>query len=111
MRRAALVVATVLAASALAGALWAAAEPVPAPGVPTLAEATSAGGADGARPTEECRGAAPTGVGSAPAARYEGDAIGGTTTEDLRSFALRYNELRIAACLDPVPADRFRWSD
>ncbi len=81
----------------------------PVPGVPTLAtphgesmQADAAGG---------CSGVAPDATATAPGTAHAGGAVAGTTTEDLQAFSVRFNELRIAACLEPFPADRFLWSE
>lgn len=35
--------------------------------------------------------------------------VGGTTSDDLASFARQYNAIRIANCLDPIPYGNFRY--
>ncbi len=35
--------------------------------------------------------------------------VGGTTTDDLQSFAATFNAIRVANCLEPVPMSNFRY--
>jgi hypothetical protein len=51
-----------------------------------------------------------TGVtGSAPARTAGAGVITGTTSADLASFAIQYNAIRVANCLQPVPLENFRY--
>lgn len=45
---------------------------------------------------------------TAPGRTAGGGVITGTTTADLVAFAAQYNAIRVAQCLQPVPADNFR---
>ncbi len=47
------------------------------------------------------------GGGSAPGGSQDG--IGGTTSADIQSFSAQYNAIRVANCLDPIPAGNFRY--
>ena len=49
--------------------------------------------------------------GSVPGAPSRTSPLGvaGTTTDDLQSFAVRYNEIRVANCLAPVPFANIRY--
>lgn len=106
MRRVAPFLCAGLAGALLAGA-WILSAPVPA--IPTLA-ATHPTRA-GADVVARCADAAEAVAATAPGAAYAEGVVTGTTTGDLDSFAERYNEIRIAACLEPFPADRFVWSE
>lgn len=46
---------------------------------------------------------------TAPARSAAGGLITGTTSADLASFAAQYNAVRVANCLQPVPAENFRY--
>ncbi|MCW4385155.1 hypothetical protein OH146_05125 [Salinibacterium sp. SYSU T00001] len=46
---------------------------------------------------------------TAPGRSAAGGVITGTTTSDLATFAERYNAIRVANCLQPVPAANFRY--
>jgi hypothetical protein len=35
--------------------------------------------------------------------------VGGTTADDLQSFADQFNEIRVQNCLDPIPLSNFTW--
>lgn len=48
------------------------------------------------------------GGGSAPG-RTSAGGVGGTTTSDIQSFSAKYNAIRIANCLQPIPAANFRY--
>lgn len=47
--------------------------------------------------------------GNAPARTAGGGLIGGTTTADVAAFARQYNSIRVANCLQPVPAENIRY--
>lgn len=55
-----------------------------------------------------CPGDAGGGVGGAPGA-YSPLGVGGTTSDDLASFAYTYNAIRVANCLEPVPYSNFSY--
>ncbi len=55
-----------------------------------------------------CQSDASGTVGSAPAAA-SAQGVGGTTSDDLASFAYKYNAIRIANCLEPIPYSNFRY--
>jgi hypothetical protein len=86
-------------------------KPVPKPKpVPT---ADSGGGGGGGSLREwyaeqglSCPGDAGGGVGGAPGAS-SALGVGGTTSDDLASFAYTYNSIRISACMEPVPYGNF----
>ena len=48
-------------------------------------------------------------TGGAPGASYDGGAITGTTSADLASFGAKYNSIRVAHCLPPVPMNHIRY--
>lgn len=50
----------------------------------------------------------PGGGGSAPGITSAGG-VGGTTTDDIRSFSATYNAIRVANCLPPIPPGNFRY--
>ena len=50
----------------------------------------------------------PGGGGSAPGVTSAGG-VGGTTTADIQSFSTQYNAIRVANCLQPIPAGNFRY--
>lgn len=47
-------------------------------------------------------------VGSAPS-KVSTLGVAGTTSEDLASFASKYNSIRVANCLQPIPYTNFRY--
>ena len=54
----------------------------------------------------------PSGAGGSPGGApgaYSALGVGGTTSDDLASFAYAYNSIRIANCLEPVPYGNFRY--
>ena len=55
-----------------------------------------------------CPGDAGGGVGGAPGA-YSALGVGGTTSDDLASFAYTYNAIRVGNCLEPVPYGNFTY--
>jgi len=74
----------------------AAAAPAPAP-APVAAPAPPA-----------CPSGIGGGFGGAPS-RVSSGGVAGTTSDDLASFAAQYNSIRVANCLQPVPAANFRY--
>ena len=104
-------VAVLLGTAVLAGALAGA---VPAlPGLvaqmPTIAPSAEsvAVSADAA----SCASVAEPVQGDAPARTFADGVVAGTSTADLRAFALRFNEIRTQHCLEPIPAENFAWSE
>jgi len=92
-------------------------KPVPIPVVapPTTVstqKSTAASGTVQRRAAAAAVGAScPTGGaggGSAPGKTSAGG-VGGTTTSDIQSFSAKYNAIRIANCLQPIPAANFRY--
>ena len=53
-----------------------------------------------------CPGDAGGGPGGAPGA-YSALGVGGTTSDDVASFAYTYNSIRVSNCLEPVPYGNF----
>jgi hypothetical protein len=49
-----------------------------------------------------------SGGGSAPGTTSAGG-VGGTTTSDIQSFSAKFNAIRVANCLQPIPAGNFRY--
>jgi hypothetical protein len=95
-----------LALGAVLAAGWGLA--APAAEMPTLA--ASRAGESAAGSAGACDRPAVATDATAPGGSYADGAVTGTTTADLAAFAERINELRIAACLEPFPADRIVWS-
>jgi hypothetical protein len=56
-----------------------------------------------------CAGTGAAVAAEAPGGSFEDGAILGTTTSDLTAFARRYNEIRIAHCVEPIPVGNFRY--
>jgi hypothetical protein len=87
-------------------------KPIPAP-QPAV---TASGAASGTQARRAAAAAAGHGcpanvggsVGGAPSAVSAGG-VPGTTSGDLSSFALKYNAVRVANCLSPVPLANFRY--
>jgi hypothetical protein len=88
--------------------------PIPAPPVQTAATAHAAASYTPAQ-RKAARAAAgqscPTGGGGGGSAPGGSDGQGatGTTTADIQSFSATFNAIRIANCLDPIPASNFRY--
>jgi hypothetical protein len=102
-------VAALLGGAVLAGALVGALPVLPglvAP-MPTLTPTAPAVAAPGDHPT--CTPTAEPVTGEAPERAFA--PIVGTTTADLRAFALRFNEIRTLHCLAPIAAENFVWSE
>ncbi|MCS0499569.1 hypothetical protein [Protaetiibacter mangrovi] len=57
---------------------------------------------------QSCPGNVGGSVPGAPGITSAGG-VAGTTTSDLQSFATRYNAIRVANCLEPVPMSNFRY--
>lgn len=86
-------------------------KPVPEP---VVAAPAATGGATERRAAAtaagvSCPGPAGGTTGSAPARTAGGGLITGTTSDDLASFASRYNAIRVANCLQPVPLANIRY--
>lgn len=78
--------------------------PAPAPSQPAPAPAPPA--------PEPAPPACPAAIGgSTPGApgRTSAQGVGGTTSSDLQSFAERFNAIRVANCLPPVPLSNIRY--
>ena len=58
--------------------------------------------------TPACPAAISGSTAGAPGATSE-EGVAGTTTDDLESFAARYNQIRVANCLPPVPFGNIRY--
>ncbi len=87
--------------------------PVPIVAAPTVAAPSAAtAGTALRRPAAAAVGVScPTGGsggGSAPA-KISAGGVGGTTTSDIQSFSATYNAIRVANCLQPIPAANFRY--
>ncbi len=85
-------------------------KPVPPPPPP----AAAGSGTDGRRAARaaaglSCPAAVGGAVGGAPAVTSAGG-IAGTTSADLSSFALAFNDIRVQNCLEPVPLANFRYN-
>jgi hypothetical protein len=90
----------------------------PAAGKSSSGGGSRGGGGGGAVSTAQRRaavqaagGSCPTGGGgggSAPG-RTSAGGVAGTTSGDISSFAATYNSIRIANCLQPIPASNFRY--
>ncbi len=90
--------------------------PVPAPVVVPVQTASGGKGGGGGSTAQRRSAAVAAGVscpggggggGSAPGGSESG--IGGTTSGDIQSFSATYNAIRVANCLEPVPAGNFRF--
>jgi hypothetical protein len=88
--------------------------PIPAPPVVTATTARAAATYTPAQRRaareaagQSCPGGGGAG-GSAPGGS-DGQGVGGTTTADIQSFAAQFNAVRVANCLDPIPASNFRY--
>jgi hypothetical protein len=87
-------------------------KPVPKP-QPVVTKAGAASGTQARRAAAaaaglSCPGNVGGGVGGAPSAVSAGG-VPGTTSGDLSAFALKYNAIRVANCLSPVPLANFRY--
>lgn len=86
-------------------------KPVPRP--PAFSAAAAASGALQRWTYYTSRGlSCPSNVsGTVPGApgRTSPEGVGGTTTADLQSFAVAYNQIRVANCLKPIAMSRFRY--
>jgi uncharacterized protein YkwD len=60
-------------------------------------------------PVTRCLGPIGGSTGGAPGTSYDGGAITGTTSADLASFGSKYNAIRVAHCLPPVPMNHIRY--
>lgn len=58
--------------------------------------------------TPACPGMPGGGTAGAPS-RTSGGGVAGTTSADLAQFAQRYNEIRVANCLPPIPMSNIRY--
>lgn len=87
-------------------------KPVPKP-LPPVSAAGAASGTNERRAYYASRGLeCPGNVGGAPGGapgRTSAGGIGGTTSDDLYSFAATYNAIRVANCLQPIPMSNFRY--
>jgi hypothetical protein len=88
-------------------------KPVPPPAPPEISKASRASGTEGRRAAlaaagQSCPGNVGGSTGSAPGAVSPGG-VQGTTSADLASFASKYNAIRVANCLNPVPLANFRY--
>ena len=87
-------------------------KPVPKPQPPvTPADArsgTSERRASLAAQGQVCPGAIGGSTGGAPA-RVSGQGVGGTTSDDLASFASAFNSIRVANCLPPISPSNIRY--
>lgn len=89
-------------------------KPVPKP-QPVVAQSPAAQ-RSGTATRQAARAAAgqscPAAIGGAPGGApgiTSAGGVGGTTSADLASFAQRYNAIRVANCLEPVPMSNFRY--
>lgn len=56
-----------------------------------------------------CSADLPAVLATAPGRSFDDGAVQGTTSRDLGEFAARFNEIRVEHCLDPIPAENFRY--
>jgi hypothetical protein len=87
-------------------------KPVPKP-QPAITASEAASGTQARRAARAAAGGSCPGnvggaVGGAPSAVSAGG-VPGTTSGDLSAFALKYNAIRVANCLAPVPLANFRY--
>jgi hypothetical protein len=87
-------------------------KPVPKP-LPPVSAAGKASGTNERRAAYAAQGLSCPGnvggsTGGAPG-RVSAGGVGGTTSDDLASFAAMYNSIRVANCLYPVPLANFRY--
>ncbi|MEO8528489.1 MAG: hypothetical protein ABI435_05375 [Pseudolysinimonas sp.] len=87
-------------------------KPVPKP-LPPVSSSGRASGTVERRAALEAAGASCPGnvggsTGGAPGITSDGG-VGGTTSDDLASFAATYNQIRVDNCLNPVPLANFRY--
>lgn len=87
-------------------------KPVPKP-LPPVSVASAASGTTERRAArvavgQSCPGDAGGGIGGAPGTVSAGG-VAGTTSDDLASFARKYNAIRVANCLQPIPYGNFRY--
>ena len=87
-------------------------KPVPKP-LPPVTAAGRASGTEARRAALaaqglECPGMIGGSPGGAPG-RTSAQGVGGTTSDDLASFAAAYNQIRVANCLQPIPFSNFRY--
>jgi hypothetical protein len=66
---------------------------------------------DPAADEKHCSGSVDAVAAVAPGRTFADGAILGTRTADLRSFATRYNEVRVTHCLQPIPTGNFRYDE
>jgi uncharacterized protein YkwD len=87
-------------------------KPVPKP-QPVVSAAGRASGTDDRRAARAAQGlGCPGNVGGSPGGApgtTSAQGVGGTTSDDLASFAAAYNSIRVANCLEPVPMANFRY--
>lgn len=83
-------------------------ETSPSPSAPPAAPAAPAPEPAPTITTPACPGMPGGSVPAANGANGQGN-ITGTTTGDLQSFATKYNSIRVANCLPPVPFSNFRY--
>lgn len=88
-------------------------KPVPKP-PPVVQSAASKRAGTAAR--QQARAAAgqscPSAIGGSTAGapgKTSAGGVGGTTSADLQSFAQKFNEIRVANCLDPIPMSNIRY--
>jgi hypothetical protein len=83
--------------------------PAPKPAAPAPKPVAAAPKVKAPAPAKVC----PSNVGGSPSTVpgtiVSGLGVGGTTNADLASFALRYNAIRVANCLPPIPLAHIRY--
>lgn len=87
-------------------------KPVPKP-LPPVSASGRASGTNERRAALEARGASCPGnvgggTGGAPGITSAGG-VSGTTSDDIASFAAKFNAIRVANCLHPIPMSNFRY--
>lgn len=87
-------------------------KPVPKP-LPPVSASGRASGTNERRAALEAQGSScPTNVGGSPGGApgiTSAGGVAGTTSADLASFASKFNAIRVANCLKPIPMANFRY--